>query len=239
MSKATSICGMPRGAGGMSARSKRPSDLFCPACLRSPCSTWMVTAPWLSSAVENTCDFLVGMVVFFSISAVITPPRVSMPRVSGDTSSSSTSFTSPASTAPWMAAPMATASSGLTSLRGSLPKKSATCFCTSGMRVWPPTRMTSWMSPTSRPESFRAMRQGSMVRATRSSTRASSLAREIFTFRCFGPVWSAVMYGRLTSVCWLEDSSILAFSAASFRRCMARGSPLRSMPDSFLNSSTR
>jgi hypothetical protein len=30
----------------------------------------MVTAVWLSSAVENTCDFLVGIVVFFSISGV-------------------------------------------------------------------------------------------------------------------------------------------------------------------------
>ncbi|MNP08079.1 hypothetical protein D3C76_1001350 [compost metagenome] len=124
----------------------------------------MVTAPWLSSAVENTCDFLVGMVVFFSISAVITPPMVSIPRVSGLTSSSSTSLTSPASTAPWMAAPMATASSGLTSLRASLPKKSATVFCTSGIRVWPPTRITSLILLASIPASFSAIRQGSMVR---------------------------------------------------------------------------
>ena len=29
------------------------------------------------------------------------------------------------------------------------------------------------------------------------------------------------MYGRLTSVCSAEDSSIFAFSAASFRRCSA------------------
>ncbi|CRR39629.1 hypothetical protein PAERUG_E15_London_28_01_14_08984 [Pseudomonas aeruginosa] len=239
ISKVTSICGTPRGAGGMSARSNLPSDLFCAACLRSPCSTWMVTAPWLSSAVENTCDFLVGMVVFFSIRPVITPPRVSMPRVSGVTSSSSTSFTSPARTAPWMAAPTATASSGLTSLRASLPKNSATVFCTSGMRVWPPTRITSWISETSRPASFSAVRHGSMVRCTRSSTRDSSLARETLTFRCFGPLASAVTYGRLTSVCWVEDSSILAFSAASFRRCMASGSPFRLMPLSFLNSSTR
>src|SRR5690606_25407998 len=35
-SNATSICGMPRGAGGMSVRSKRPRDLFWLACLRSP-----------------------------------------------------------------------------------------------------------------------------------------------------------------------------------------------------------
>ena len=106
----------------------------------------MVTAVWLSSAVEKVCDALVGIVVFFSMSLVMTPPSVSMPSDSGVTSSSSTSFTSPASTPPWIAAPTATASSGFTSLRGSLPKKSFTYFCTSGMRVWPPTRITSAMS---------------------------------------------------------------------------------------------
>jgi len=35
----------------------------------------------------------------------------------------------------------------------------------------------------------------------------------------------------------VEDSSILAFSAASFRRCRASGSRFRSLPWSFLNSS--
>ncbi|CFO09160.1 Uncharacterised protein [Bordetella pertussis] len=44
------------------------------------------------------------------------------------------------------------------------------------------------------------------------------------------------MYGRLISVCWLDDSSILAFSAASFRRCRASTSLDRSTPCSFLNS---
>ena len=42
---------------------------------------------------------------------------------SGVTSSRSTSLTSPLSTPPWMAAPMATTSSGLTPLCGSLPKQ--------------------------------------------------------------------------------------------------------------------
>jgi hypothetical protein len=147
----------------------------------------MVTAVWLSSAVENTCVALVGMVVFFSISLVMTPPSVSMPSDSGVTSSSSTSLTSPASTPPWIAAPIATASSGLTSLRGSLPKKSLTAFCTSGMRVWPPTRMTSSTSLIDSPASFSATRQGSMVRCTRSSTSDSSLARVSLMFRCLGP----------------------------------------------------
>jgi hypothetical protein len=43
---------------------------------------------------------LVGIVVFFSISLVITPPSVSMPSDSGVTSSSSTSLTSPAARRP-------------------------------------------------------------------------------------------------------------------------------------------
>ena len=58
----------------------------------------MVTAVWLSSAVEKTWLFLVGIVVLRSISRVNTPPSVSMPSDSGVTSSSSTSLTSPCST---------------------------------------------------------------------------------------------------------------------------------------------
>ncbi len=65
---------------------------------RSPWNTRMVTADWLSSAVEKVWLRLVGMVVLRSISGVNTPPRVSMPRVRGVTSSSSTSLTSPCST---------------------------------------------------------------------------------------------------------------------------------------------
>ena len=60
----------------------------------------MVTALWLSSAVENTCDFLVGIVVFFSIKVVITPPMVSIPKDNGVTSNNKTSVTSPANTPP-------------------------------------------------------------------------------------------------------------------------------------------
>ena len=59
-----------------------------------------------------------------------------------------------------MAAPTATASSGLTSLRGSLPKKDFTFSCTMGMRVWPPTRMTSSISLIDRPASLSAILAG-------------------------------------------------------------------------------
>ena len=46
----------------------------------------METAGWLSSAVENTWLFLVGIVVFFSINFVDTPPSVSIPSDRGVTS---------------------------------------------------------------------------------------------------------------------------------------------------------
>ncbi len=193
MSKVTSICGMPRGASGMSVRLNWPRLLLSRAISRSPCSTWMVTAVWLSSAVEKICCALVGIVVFFWMSLVITPPSVSMPSESGVTSSSSTSLTSPLSTPAWMPAPTATASSGFTSLRGSLPKNSRTRSCTFGMRVWPPTRITSLMSPTLTPASLIAMRHGPMVFSIRSSTRLSNLARVTLIARCLGPDWSAVM----------------------------------------------
>ncbi len=193
MSKATSICGTPRAAGGMPSRLNSPSILLPEAISRSPWNTLMVTAGWLSSAVEKVCANFVGMVVFFVIILVITPPSVSMPSDSGVTSSSSTSLRSPDRTWPCTAAPTATASSGFTSLRGSLPKNSLTFSCTLGMRVMPPTRMTSSMSDTDTPASLMAVRQGAMVRSIRSSTRLSSLERVSLMFRCLGPEASAVM----------------------------------------------
>ena len=95
----------------------------------------------------------VGIVVFFSMIFVKTPPCVSTPSESGVTSSSSTSSTSPFSTPPWIAAPIATTSSGFTPFCGFLPKISATFSWTRGMRVMPPTRITSSISLASRPAS--------------------------------------------------------------------------------------
>ena len=66
----------------------------------SPCNTTIDTAGWLSAAVENTCDFLTGTVVFLSIILVNTPPKVSIPNDNGVTSNNSTSFTSPINTPP-------------------------------------------------------------------------------------------------------------------------------------------
>ena len=169
----------------------------------------------MSAAVENVSLFLVGMVVLRGMSVVITPPSVSMPSESGVTSRSSMSFTSPDSTPACTAAPSATTSSGLTPLCGSLPKNSLTSFCTIGMRVEPPTSTTSAMSAGFLPASASAFLVGSIVRWTRSPIICSSFARDSFICMCFGPVASAVRNGRLISVSATDDSSILAFSAAS------------------------
>mmetsp|Transcript_9827 Transcript_9827/g.25403 ORF Transcript_9827/g.25403 Transcript_9827/m.25403 type:complete len:421 (+) Transcript_9827:150-1412(+) len=239
MSKVTSICGIPRGEGGMPTRSNWPSILLSAAISRSPCITLMPTCVWLSAAVEKVCDFLVGIVVLRGISLVITPPSVSMPRESGVTSSRRISFTSPRSTPPWIAAPIATTSSGFTPLYASRPKNLETTSCTRGMRVMPPTRMTSLTSLALTPASLRQFLHGGIVRSTRSSVRLSSLARVILRLKCFGPDWSAVMNGRLMSVCVVDESSTFAFSPASRRRWRASESLERSSPCSFLNSSTR
>jgi hypothetical protein len=81
--------------------------------------------------------------------------------------------------------------------------------------------------------------KGGSVLEIKSSTRASSLALVIFKLMCFGPVLSAVINGKLISVCSAEDSSIFAFSAASFNLCNASLSDVRSIPLSFLNSAIK
>mmetsp|Transcript_3785 Transcript_3785/g.11373 ORF Transcript_3785/g.11373 Transcript_3785/m.11373 type:complete len:295 (-) Transcript_3785:952-1836(-) len=237
MSKVTSIWGTPLGAGGTPTRSNCPSILLSAAISLSPCKTLIPTWVWLSAAVENTWLFLVGMVVLRMMSLVKTPPRVSMPRDSGVTSRSRISFTSPLSTPPWMAAPDATTSSGFTPLLGSLLKISLTTSWTFGILDMPPTRITSLMSPVEMPASLIQFRQGCLVLSIREFARFSNLDLVICTFRCLAPLASAVMKGRLMSVWAVEESSHLAFSAASLSLCTASLSWSRSMLCSFLNSS--
>ena len=95
------------------------------------------------------------------------------------------------------------------------------------------------MSEALRPASAMACLTGPMVASTRWAVSSLNFARVSVTSRCFGPVASAVIYGRLMLEEVTPDSSIFAFSAASFRRCMATLSFDRSMPSAFLNSSTR
>ena len=76
MSKVTSTCGCPRGAGLMPSRRKRASWRLSEASSRSPCSTDTSTAVWLSSAVEKVSVRRAGIVVLRSITRVLTPPSV-------------------------------------------------------------------------------------------------------------------------------------------------------------------
>ena len=192
-SNVTSIWGIPRGAGAIPSRWNMPKVLQSRAIGRSPCSTWISTLGWLSAAVENTWLLRVGIVVLASMSLVITPPRVSIPTLRGTTSSSSTSFTSPLSTPPCIAAPTATTSSGLTPLDGALPKKRSTICWIAGIRVEPPTRITSLMSLGVRLASRRACSQGLIVLWIRSSHSCSNLARLKVLTKCLGIPFTGIM----------------------------------------------
>jgi actin-like ATPase involved in cell morphogenesis len=122
-------------------------------------------------------------------------------------------------------------------LRLTRAKNLRTASWTAGIRVIPPTSTASAMSDGLSLASSSARLHGSMVRSIRSPVSCSSLARVSVICRCLGPLASAVMKGRFSSLCITVESSILAFSAASFRRCSAMRSERRSMPCSRLNSS--
>ena len=122
---------------------------------------------------------------------------------------------------------------------GSLPKICLTFSTTAGIRVIPPTMTISSMSLVVSLASFNAFSTGPARRSRSGLTSSSSLARVRVYSKCLGPSASADRKGRLISVLVLELSSFLAFSASSLTRCIAAASPLMSMPDSFLNSSTR
>ena len=88
---------------------------------------------------------------------------------------------------------MATTSSGFTPLLGSFLKKALTASWIAGMRVVPPTRMTSSMSDTDKSALFRALLQGAIVRSIKSETRRSKSERVNDFTKCLGPVAVAVM----------------------------------------------
>ncbi|BAS81153.1 Os02g0774400 [Oryza sativa Japonica Group] len=138
-----------------------------------------------------------------------------------------------------MAAPMATASSGLTPLLGDLPKISETISCTFGTLVIPPTRRTSSTSLVVIPASFKQFLHGSLVLSMRLFTKDSNFDLVSVMFKCLAPEASAVMNGRLISVWAVDESSILAFSAASRNLCRASLSFARSIASLLLNSLTK
>ena len=86
------------------------------------------------------------------------------------------------------------------------------------------------MSDGCLPASCSAFLTGSLARSTSGPTICSSFERDSLICRCFGPEASAVKNGRLISVSCVDDSSILAFSAASLRRWSTILSLETSMP---------
>lgn len=153
-----SICGTPRGAGGIPSKLNFPNWLQSLVNCLSPSNTWIQTPGWLSTYVVNVCTFFVGIVVFRGTIDVITPPAVSIPMVKGATSINNISLTlsevTPASTAAWTEAPYATASSGFIDLFGSFPLKYSCINCwTLGILVDPPTSTTSCTAFFDIPES--------------------------------------------------------------------------------------
>src|SRR5690606_29358685 len=92
------------------------------------------------------------------------------------------------------------------------------------------------MSEVDNPASCNDFLQGSIERFTKLSDNCSNFALVNVCTKCFGPEAVAVIYGKLISVCVEDDNSIFAFSAASFKRCNAMASFLKSTPSALLNS---
>ena len=165
------------------------------------------------------------------------PPMVSIPSESGVTSSIIKSpLNEPDKIDPWIPAPIATASSGFKDLFGLIPKKSCTIFWTKGIRVIPPTNNRSVISLFLIFASFRHCSQGLIVLLRNFWVSYSSLLLERSICRFFGPEASKVKYGRLIYVCFVLESSTLAFSAASLTLSFASWSSIISTPVCFLNS---
>ena len=234
ISNLTLICGTPLGAGKISVRLKLPNETLSATIGRSPWTTLIVTAVWLSAAVVKVLSLDVGIVVFLSIIGSRTPPNVSIPNVNGVTSSSTISLsTSPAIIPAWIAAPNATASIGSTPDSGFFPTAFSTNFFTIGILVGPPTSTILVISEVDILASSIALSIEVLHFSTNGVTRLSTLALVNFT-------WSVVFswkYGKFISVSITPESSILAFSQASWSRAMASLSLERSIPSFFLNSS--
>ena len=67
----------------------------------------------------------------------------------------------------------------------------------------------------------------------------SNFARDKSCSKCLGPLESDQMYGKFIVDLSVLLNSILAFSAASRKRCLAAGSSRKSIPFSFLKISAK
>ena len=196
---------------------------------RSPCSTCTSTEVWPSAAVEKIWLFVHGMVVLRSIRRVNTPPIVSMPRDSGrnvqqqhvlDFAAKHAALNRGADGHALVRVDALAVRLLAGDLAGQPPAPPGY-----GWSRRPESRLS--ISLAVRPASRSAFCIGATVASTRSRVSSSNFARVRVISRCFGPVASAVMNGRLMLVLITPESSIFAFSAASFRRWSAIRSALQ------------
>ena len=182
MAKVTSICGTPRGAGGMPTSSNRPSERFSRA--NSPLALEHVDLHRVlvvdDGGEDLACSWS-GWSSCASISLVNRPPWVSMPSDSGVTSSSTRSLMSPLEDAALdrrahrhhlVRVDLAVGLAAEDALRP--------VSATSGVRVWPPTSSTSSIWSARRPASRRrvaARRLGALDQVARPAPRSALRVR--------------------------------------------------------------
>ncbi len=137
------------------------------------------------------------------------------------------------------AAPIATASSGLMSVRGARAKNFETWSRTYGIFVVPPTRMTSLMPVMSRFASVSASWQTGNVRSMMSATWRTNSSRVISICRSSGlPFAPYAISSMRTTARDRRVSSIFVCSATARRRIIETSLLRRSMRFSSKNFST-
>ena len=145
--KVTSIFTSPRRPARSPCSVSSPRAAFSSKRRDSPWQTWMMTLVCLSDEVANTRVCSTGRGTLRSTIGSAKPPATAMPSARGVTSSSTgrcpSPPTSPVRLAACTAAPQATTSSGLMSVRAGRPNWRSTSLRTKGMRVDPPTMITS------------------------------------------------------------------------------------------------
>ncbi len=199
-------------AGPAECRSSwnRPMVRLSTAIWRSPWSTWISTVVWLSSAVENTSALLgrdrgvaldqPGEHAAQGLDAQRQRRDVQQQHIL-DLAGQHAALDRRADRHDLVRVDAL----GAAPCRRTLAPSPAPWGCGSSRPPGSPRRS----GPASSPASLSACWQGPTVRWIRSSTSCSNLARVSWTFRCLGPEASAVMNGRLMSVCVVLDSSHL------------------------------
>ena len=193
--KVTSICGTPRGAGGMPTRSNLPSDLLSRANSRSPCSTCTVHLVLIVGDGREDQRVLgrdrrVALDHLREDAAV----RLDAERQRRDVEQDHVLDVA-AQNAGLHGGADGDDFVGIDVAVRLLAEAFCTASMTRGMRVWPPTRTTSSMSVGVTPAALSASLTGSIVCWIRSSTIFSNSRRVRTLFRCFGPEASAEMNG--------------------------------------------